>query len=182
MTRNRAMTAGSGKKMRPQKKTGAARMGDKRAPHLKKGGKAHGAKPMVYSFHLNSKIKLKALCSLLTAKLAEGKIKIVDTEKISDPKTKILGKILNSHVEDERAIFCIITSTKVDENFALAHRNIKRLIWHDPYNLDVKSLFIADKIYITLGGLEELVNNIRKTKYVIYRQPYMPELKEEQKT
>lgn len=85
-------------------------------------------------------------------------------------------------MEDERAIFCIITSTKVDENFALAHRNIKRLIWHDTYNLDVKSLFIADKIYITLGGLEELVNNIRKTKYVIYRQPYMPELKEEQKT
>jgi large subunit ribosomal protein L4 len=72
------MTAGSGKKMRPQKKMGAARMGDKRAPHLKKGGKAHGAKAMIYSFTLNSKIKLKALCSLLSAKLVEGKIKIVD--------------------------------------------------------------------------------------------------------
>lgn len=72
------MTAGSGAKMRPQKKSGRARMGEKRAPHLKKGGKAHGAKPMVYSFPLNAKIKLKALCSLLTAKLTEGKIKIVD--------------------------------------------------------------------------------------------------------
>lgn len=72
------MTAGSGRKMRPQKKTGSARLGDKRAPHLRKGGKAHGAKAMVYSFPLNSKIKLKALCSLLTAKLAEGKIKIID--------------------------------------------------------------------------------------------------------
>jgi large subunit ribosomal protein L4 len=70
MTRNRAMTAGSKKKMRPQKKTGSARMGDKRAPHLHKGGKVHGAKPKVYSTYLNSKIKLKALCSLLTAKLA----------------------------------------------------------------------------------------------------------------
>jgi large subunit ribosomal protein L4 len=56
--------------MRPQKKTGSARMGDKRAPHLHKGGKVHGAKPKVYSTYLNSKIKLKALCSLLTAKLA----------------------------------------------------------------------------------------------------------------
>lgn len=64
--------------MRPQKKMGMARQGDKRAPHLKKGGKAHGAKPMVYSTFLNSKIKLKALCSLLTAKLAEGKIKVID--------------------------------------------------------------------------------------------------------
>jgi large subunit ribosomal protein L4 len=78
MTRNRAMTAGSGKKIRPQKKTGSARLGDKRAPHLRKGGKIHGAKPMVYSTYLNSKIKLKALCSLLTAKLAEGKIRIID--------------------------------------------------------------------------------------------------------
>lgn len=60
-TRNRAMTAGSGIKMRPQKKSGRARMGDKRAPHLKKGGKAHGKKPKIYSYHLNSKIKLKAL-------------------------------------------------------------------------------------------------------------------------
>lgn len=68
-TRNRAMTAGSGHKMRPQKKTGQARMGDKRAPHLRKGGKAHGSKPRVYSFPLNAKIKLKALCSLLSAKL-----------------------------------------------------------------------------------------------------------------
>lgn len=72
------MTAGSGAKMRGQKKSGRARMGDKRAPHLRKGGKAHGAKPKVYSFPLNSKIKLKALYSLLSAKLAEGKIKVID--------------------------------------------------------------------------------------------------------
>lgn len=82
MTQNRAMTAGSGAKMRGQKKSGRARMGDKRAPHLRKGGKIHGAKPVVYSIHMNSKIKLKALCSLFTAKLVEGKIRIVDEEKI----------------------------------------------------------------------------------------------------
>ena len=64
------MTAGSGNKMRPQKKTGKARMGDKRAPHLKKGGKAHGAKPKVYSYPLNSKIKINALKALFSAKLA----------------------------------------------------------------------------------------------------------------
>lgn len=92
------MTAGSGRKVRPQKGSGAARVGDKRAPHLRKGGKVHGAKPMVYSTHLNSKIKLKALCSLLTAKLVEGKIKIIDDEKINEPKTKVLGKIIMDHV------------------------------------------------------------------------------------
>ena len=56
--------------MRPQKGQGVARMGDKRAPHLFKGGKAHGAKPRVFSYPLNAKIKLNALKALLSAKLA----------------------------------------------------------------------------------------------------------------
>lgn len=79
VTRNRAMTFGSGAKMRKQKGMGAARMGDKRAPHLFKGGKVHGAKAKVYSYPLNAKIKINALKALLSAKMAEGKIKIVDT-------------------------------------------------------------------------------------------------------
>ena len=70
VTRDRGMTSGSGKKMRAQKKTGMARQGDKRAPHLKKGGKAHGAKAKVYSYHLNAKIKLNALKALFSAKMA----------------------------------------------------------------------------------------------------------------
>ncbi len=70
VTRNRAMTHGSRIKMRPQKGQGRARMGDKRAPHLYKGGKAHGAKAKVYSYPLNAKIKINALKALLSAKLA----------------------------------------------------------------------------------------------------------------
>ena len=73
------MTHGSGKKVRPQKGMGTARMGDRRAPHLYKGGKTHGAKPKVYSYPLNAKIKINALKALLSVKLAEGKIKIVDS-------------------------------------------------------------------------------------------------------
>ncbi len=69
VTRNRAMTSGSGRKMRGQKKGGVARMGDKRAPHLRKGGKVHGRKAKVYSYPLNAKIKLGALKALLTAKM-----------------------------------------------------------------------------------------------------------------
>ena len=79
VTRTRATTAGSGKKMRAQKKTGQARQGDKRAPHLWKGGKSHGSKAKVFSYSLNAKIKLTALKALLSAKLVEGKIKVVSS-------------------------------------------------------------------------------------------------------
>jgi large subunit ribosomal protein L4 len=151
------MTAGSGAKVRPQKKSGTARMGEKRAPHLKKGGKAHGAKAKVYSFPLNTKIKIKALCALFSAKMSEGKIKVVDTEYIDEPKTKILNKIIDNHTNDERTNFCIITHRDASTNFSLAQRNLKRVIWHDSYTLDVKSLLIADKIIFTMKGLEELI-------------------------
>lgn len=70
VTRTRATTHGSKKKMRPQKGQGTARMGSKRAPGLYKGGKAHGSKAVVYSFPLNAKIKINALKSLFSAKLA----------------------------------------------------------------------------------------------------------------
>jgi large subunit ribosomal protein L4 len=55
MVKTKGDTAGSGIKPRPQKKSGRARQGNKRSPHLWKGGKAHGAKPMDYSFPMNEK-------------------------------------------------------------------------------------------------------------------------------
>lgn len=76
-TRNRATTSGSGKKIRPQKGSGRARLGDKRAPHLRKGGKAHGQKPKVYQFPLAIKTKIQALKALLSSKMVEGKIRII---------------------------------------------------------------------------------------------------------
>ena len=54
----RGDVAGSGIKMRPQKKSGRARQGDKRAPHLWKGGKAHGPVPKDYYFPVNEKVRL----------------------------------------------------------------------------------------------------------------------------
>lgn len=68
-TRNITRTASSGAKVAAQKGRGKARMGKNRAPGRWKGGKAHGAKPKVYSYHLNEKIKLNALKALLTSRL-----------------------------------------------------------------------------------------------------------------
>jgi len=78
-TKTRGMVHGSSAKLRPQKGQGAARIGSKKAPHLYRGGKAHGSKPKMYSFPLNAKIKINALKALLSAKMAEGKIRVVDS-------------------------------------------------------------------------------------------------------
>jgi ribosomal protein L4 len=88
----------------------------------------------------------------------------------------LITQAFNTHIADDRGILCIITSQKWDENFERAQRNHPRVLWHDTYSLDVISLFKADKILITQKGLEELIENIYKTTYVIYRQPYMPKV------
>ena len=93
-TKTRGDVSGSGAKMRPQKKSGKARMGDKRAPHLYHGGKAHGAKPKDYSFPLNEKMRLQALKTVLSARLYENKVILIENENIEFPKTKYLNEII----------------------------------------------------------------------------------------
>ena len=87
-----------------------------------------------------------------------------------------MASAYNNHVQDERALICVITSQDVDRNFEMAQRNMKRVLWHDSYSLDVLSLFKADKILITEKGLSELVENIYKTIYIAYRHPSMPKI------
>ena len=93
-TKTRGDVAGSGSKMRPQKKSGKARQGDKRAPHLKKGGKAHGPVPKDYSFPINEKVRLQALKTILSAKLYEERIILIEDEKLEHGKTVYLNEII----------------------------------------------------------------------------------------
>ena len=100
--------------MRPQKKSGRARQGDKRAPHLWKGGKAHGAKEMDYTFPVNEKVRLLALKTLLSARLYEEKLVLIDTESIEFGKTKYLHEIIAPFKMDK---LLLLTGFEVDPNF-----------------------------------------------------------------
>lgn len=113
-TKTKGDVAGSGLKTRPQKKSGRARVGTKRAPHLWKGGKAHGSKPMDYSFPINEKLRLYALKSLLSARLFEEKIILIEDEKLDYGKTKYLNEII-APFKNDKLLF--LTDFTVDNNF-----------------------------------------------------------------
>ena len=70
------------------------------APHLKKGGKAHGPKPKDYYFPTNEKMRLFALKSMLSAKLYEEKLILVDSEQLEYAKTKVLNEIVKPFKDD----------------------------------------------------------------------------------
>jgi len=79
--------AGSGKKPRPQKGSGNARQGNKRAHGRVGGGKAWGPVPRDLTFPINAKVRLLALKSMLSAKLFEDKLVFIDSEALEMPKT-----------------------------------------------------------------------------------------------
>lgn len=74
------MVAGSGKKPAPQKGRGKARIGNKRSPLMKKGGKIHGPVPRDLSIDIPWKVWLLAIKTMLSVKLYEDKLIIMNSE------------------------------------------------------------------------------------------------------
>jgi len=109
--------SGSGIKPAPQKGRGAGRIGNKRAPHRKKGGVAHGPVPQDLTEKINGKTRLKAMQIMLTAKLFEDRIVLIDSEHIEYMKTKYLAEILKPFMSDR---LTFLTSFDTDTNFAKA--------------------------------------------------------------
>jgi large subunit ribosomal protein L4 len=120
-TKGRAEVSGSGKKLWRQKGTGRARVGSIRSPIWRHGGTVHGPQPRSYAFKLNKKEQLGALRSALSAKLADGAIKVVKDFELSSHKTgefaAILGKL-------EAAGKTLLVNNGDARNLELASRNI----------------------------------------------------------
>lgn len=95
-TKTRAEVRGGGIKPWRQKGTGRARQGSIRAPQWTKGGIALGPKPRSYRYKLPKKMRTLAIKSVLTSKLSEGKLIIVDKFDFKEIKTKEMVKTLNN--------------------------------------------------------------------------------------
>ncbi len=95
-TKTRAEVRGGGRKPWKQKGTGRARQGSIRAPQWIKGGIALGPKPRSYKYSIPKKVRQLAIRSVLTAKLQEKAIVVVDKLELSEVKTKNMVNVLNA--------------------------------------------------------------------------------------
>ena len=95
-TKTRAEVSGGGRKPWRQKGTGRARQGSIRAPHWVGGGIALGPKPRSYNYTVNKKEKRLAIKSLLSSKVLENALTVVDHLELKEIKTKEMAKILNN--------------------------------------------------------------------------------------
>ena len=95
-TKTRAEVSGGGKKPWRQKGTGRARQGSIRAPHWIKGGIALGPKPRSYNYKVNKKERRLAVKSVLSSKILENEIVVVDKIELNEIKTKSMVNVLNN--------------------------------------------------------------------------------------
>ena len=118
--KTRSEVSGGGRKPWRQKGTGHARQGSTRAPQWTGGGVVFAPVPRDYSFKMNKKEKRAALKSVLTAKVQENKVVILDELKFDEIKTKAMVNVLNN-VKAEKAI---VVLKENDEKVMLSARNI----------------------------------------------------------
>ncbi len=119
--RTRSEVRGGGRKPFRQKGTGRARQGTIRAPHYVGGGVAFAKKPRDYSYKLNKKVKRLAIKSVLSSKVLENNLIIVDELNFEAPKTKEMVKVLQNLKTEKKTL--IITADK-NENVIRSANNI----------------------------------------------------------
>jgi len=87
-TKERGEVAGTGTKPWKQKHTGRARVGERRSPLWRSGGTVHGPRPRSYVMKVNRKARRIALQGVLSQRLAEGRLLVLDSLTLNQPKTK----------------------------------------------------------------------------------------------
>src|SRR5207244_13422947 len=89
-TKTRGNTSSSGKKLWRQKGTVRARIASLRSPLWKGGGNVHGPQPRDWSYNLPKKMRKRAMSSVVSERLREGNLLVIDEWKLEQPKTKEL--------------------------------------------------------------------------------------------
>ena len=152
-TKTRAEVRGGGRKPWRQKGTGRARQGSIRAPQWIKGGIALGPKPRSYKYTVNKKEKRLAIKSILSSKVLENELVVVDSLDLKEIKTSKMAKALtNLKVEGKS----LIVLPEKNENVQKSARNIEGVKTSLVNTINVYDLLKYKNLIITLDTVKKL--------------------------
>jgi large subunit ribosomal protein L4 len=157
--KRRGEVRGSTKKIRNQKGGGVARLGDSRSPMLKGGGKSHGPRARSFEYDMPRKVKQMALKSVLTAKMLEGNLIIVDQASLPDAKTRLLATALRERGLANSTLIIDGPWIEMDRNFALASRNLL-VDFIQARSVGAYNVLHKQNVVITLNGLRHLTQRL----------------------
>ncbi len=152
-TKTRGEVRGSNAKPWRQKGTGHARSGDKKSPVWVGGGTIFGPKPRDYSYKMPRKMKRLAMKSILSLKIKQEKIKVVEDFTVESGKTRDLTGVLRSFVKDESTVIILKDDDKM---LRRAGKNIPWLKFLTYNRLSAHTLFYGRNVLI----LETAVGNL----------------------
>ena len=152
-TKTRAEVSGGGRKPWRQKGTGRARQGSIRAPQWFKGGIALGPKPRDYSYTLNKKEKRLAIKSVLSSKVLENNLVVVDKLSFDEIKTQKMVKALDALKVEGKTL---IVLPEKNENVQKSARNIEGVKTSLVNTINVYDLLKYNKLVLTVDSVKNL--------------------------
>jgi large subunit ribosomal protein L4 len=136
-----------------QKGTGRARAGMTSSPLWRGGGKIFPNSPDEnFSHKVNRKMFRAGVCSILSKLAQDDRIAVVDELTVSAPRTKLLAEKLKAMGLDS----VLIITDNLDENLALASRNLKNVMVVEPRYADPVSMIYFDKVVVTRPAIAKL--------------------------
>jgi large subunit ribosomal protein L4 len=152
-TKGRSEVNGPNKKIYKQKGTGQARHGNDKPPQFRGGGRAFGPVPRSHAHDLPKKVRALALKHALSSKAKSNAILVLDKAELEEPKTAHLrGKFDGLGLTNA----LIIDGALLQDNFALAVRNIPNVDVLPVQGINVYDILRRDKLVLTRAALEAL--------------------------
>ena len=152
-TKTRSEVRGGGRKPWRQKGLGRARHGSIRSPMWVGGGVAHGPKPRDYTQRVNRKMRRLALHSSLSARAAEGKVKVAEDFDWSEPKTKTAQAFLSGANAAGKVLVVLAPN---DATAKLSFRNLPHVRINGVGQLATYDVLWADEVVFTATALGQL--------------------------
>ena len=145
--------SGGGRKPWRQKGTGRARQGSIRAPQWIKGGIALGPKPRSYKYTVNKKERQLAVKSVLSSKVLENELVVVDSLPLNDIKTKEMVKALSNLKVEGKALIML---PEKNEKVQKSARNIEGVKTTLVETINVYDLLKYNKLVVTEDAVKKL--------------------------
>lgn len=156
--KNRSAVSGGGRKPWRQKGTGRARQGSIRSPQWRGGGIVFGPTPRSYSYKLPKKVRRLAIKSVLSQKVLDNKLVVVEALQFDAPKTKEFAQALSNLNVDTKVLVVVESSN----DFALlAARNIPNVTIVDETDVTVLDVVNNDKLLFTKAALSKVEEGLQ---------------------
>ena len=152
-TKTRAEVRGGGRKPWRQKGTGRARQGSIRAPQWIKGGIALGPKPRSYKYRVNKKEKVLAIKSLLSSKVLENDLVVVDKFNFKEIKTKQMANAMKNLKVQDKALVVLPASNEIVQKSA---RNLADVRTSSVNTINVYDLLKYKKLVLTVDTIKKI--------------------------